>query len=105
MTMNGVLQLMKVFSGIGRLVSHQRTWFSETKCIPTFLRFQKYMEEKILLPFTKIDTCTIMPEVFIFLFIYKSCNLLNHIKCVCVCVCVCMFMWFMRTQICIMTWV
>ncbi len=21
------------------------------------------------------------------------------------CVCVCMFMWFMRTQICIMTWV
>ncbi len=22
-----------------------------------------------------------------------------------VCVCVCMFMWFMRTQICIMTWV
>ncbi len=24
---------------------------------------------------------------------------------VCVCVCVCMFMWFMRTQICIMTWV
>ncbi len=33
--------------------------------------------------------------------------------CVCVCVCVCvsvcvcvgMFMWFMRTQICIMTWV
>ncbi len=30
-----------------------------------------------------------------------------HIVCVCVCVCVCvgMFMWFMRTQICIMTWV
>ncbi len=25
--------------------------------------------------------------------------------CVCVCACVCMFMWFMRTQICIMTWV
>ncbi len=25
--------------------------------------------------------------------------------CVCVCVCVGMFMWFMRTQICIMTWV
>ncbi len=25
--------------------------------------------------------------------------------CVCVCVCVCGFMWFMRTQICIMTWV
>ncbi len=25
--------------------------------------------------------------------------------CVCVCDCVCMFMWFMRTQICIMTWV
>ncbi len=23
----------------------------------------------------------------------------------CVCVCVGMFMWFMRTQICIMTWV
>ncbi len=23
--------------------------------------------------------------------------------CVCVCVCVCIFMWFMRTQICIMT--
>ncbi len=31
-----------------------------------------------------------------------------HVRvCVCVCVCVCvdMFMWFMRTQICIMTWV
>ncbi len=29
------------------------------------------------------------------------------VVCVCVCVCVCvgMFMWFMRTQICIMTWV
>ncbi len=25
--------------------------------------------------------------------------------CVYVCVCVCLFMWFMRTQICIMTWV
>ncbi len=25
--------------------------------------------------------------------------------CVCVCVCVGMFMWFMRTHICIMTWV
>ncbi len=25
--------------------------------------------------------------------------------CVCVCVCVCGFMWFMRTQICIITWV
>ncbi len=25
--------------------------------------------------------------------------------CVCMCVCVDMFMWFMRTQICIMTWV
>ncbi len=67
MTMNGVLQLMKVFSGIGRLVSHQRTWFSETKCIK-FLRFQKYMDEKTLLAFTKIDTCTIMPEVFIKIF-------------------------------------
>ncbi len=38
---------------------------------------------KKLLPFTKIDTCTIMPEAFInifmlFFFIYKSCNLLNH---------------------------
>ncbi len=26
-------------------------------------------------------------------------------ECVCVCVCVCGFMWFMRTQICIITWV
>ncbi len=25
--------------------------------------------------------------------------------CACVCVCVCVFMWFMKTQICIMTWV
>ncbi len=38
---------------------------------------------KKLFPFTKIDTCTIMPEVFInffmlFFLIYKSCNLLNH---------------------------
>ncbi len=28
-----------------------------------------------------------------------------RVVCVCVCVCVGMFMWFMRTQICIMTWV
>ncbi len=27
------------------MVSHQRTWFSETKCIK-FLHFQKYMDEK-----------------------------------------------------------
>ncbi len=36
-----------------------------------------------MIAFTKIDTCTIMLEVFIkmfmlFFLIYKSCNLLNH---------------------------
>ncbi len=63
-------------------MSHHRTWFSETKCIK-FLHFKKYINEKKGLPFTKIDTCTIMPGVFInifmlFFLIYKSCNLLNH---------------------------
>ncbi len=39
-------------------------------------------------------------------FIKVMCFLFD-LLCVCVCVCVCvgMFMWFMRTQICIMTWV
>ncbi len=65
------------------MVSHHRTWFSETKYIK-FLCFQKYMDEKnychLYFPF---DTCTVLPEVFIkmcmfFFLIYKSCNLLNH---------------------------
>ncbi len=30
---------------------------------------------------------------------------MGNYMCVCVCVCVCMFMWFMRTQMCIMAWV
>ncbi len=34
---------------------------------------------------------------------YRGFQLLMLCVCVCVCVCVCMFMWFMRTQICIMT--
>ncbi len=29
----------------------------------------------------------------------------NVCVCVCVCVCVYWFMWFMRTQICLITWV
>ncbi len=45
----------------------------------------------------------------------SKCVIMRVCVCVCVCVrvcesegvreCVCMFMWFMRTQICIMTWV
>ncbi len=41
--------------------------------------------------------------------VYSMCVCLSMCVCVSVCVCVCvcvgMFMWFMRTQICIMTWV
>ncbi len=37
---------------------------------------------------------------------WRKKNLNSEIlKGVCVCVCVCMFMWFMRTHICIITWV
>ncbi len=63
------------------MASHQRTWFSETKCIK-FLRFRNMWMKKIL-PFTKIDTCTIMPGgiyafFMLFFLIYKNLNLLNH---------------------------
>ncbi len=37
--------------------------------------------------------------------VQNSCVCMCVRVCACVCMCVCMFMWFMRTQICIMTWV
>ncbi len=43
-----------------------------------------------------------MTNIKMYLFIHFH---LSIYLCVCVCVCVCGFMWFMRTQICIMTWV
>ncbi len=42
----------------------------------------------------------------VFFFFDLSANFRCLCACACLCVCVvCMFMWFMRTQVCIMTWV
>ncbi len=54
-------------------------------------------------------TCFFIIYVFIFekkYYIWGRARLFPFIGAYrCVCVCVCMFMWFMRTHICIMTWV
>ncbi len=89
-TMNEVLQLIKFSLELADLkscygVTPEDMVFRD-KMYQVPIRFQKYIWLLYMiniLPFTKIDTCTIMPEVFInmfmlLFFIYKSCNLLNH---------------------------
>ncbi len=83
--MNEVLQLIIVFSGIGRFkirTCHTIGHGFQRQNISSSYAFRNIWIKKWL-PFTKKDTCTILPEVFIhifilFFFLYKSCNLLNN---------------------------
>ncbi len=50
---------------------------------------------------------SVLGPLLVTLYMLPLGNIMSVCVCVCVCVSVCvgMFMWFMRTQICIMTWV
>ncbi len=90
----------------GRIIETLRSEF--IKCICLFCAIYFSTKTCNLLIFFYF---LVMYFYFIYIFISLSDSNLGVVcmyilcVCVCVCVCVCGFMWFMRTQICIITWV